>query len=49
MYPAMYKVVAKITGVLYRATGASVDLRLKQDDRALARLCHDQGSADRRL
>ena len=34
----MHKVVAKITGVLCRATGAGVALRLKQLDRELARL-----------
>ena len=34
----MHKVVAKITGVLYRATSAGGDLRLRQHDRELARL-----------
>jgi hypothetical protein len=39
----MHKVVAKITGVLYRATDAGVDLRLKQHDRELARLLARSG------
>jgi hypothetical protein len=39
----MHKVVAKITGVLYRATGAGADLRLKQHDRELARLLARSG------
>jgi hypothetical protein len=36
--PAVHKVVAKILGVVYRATGAGVGLRLNQHDRELARL-----------
>jgi len=34
----MHKVVAKITGVLYRAMGATADLRQKQLNREMARL-----------